>query len=310
MSKITVRNLIDDLKLKEIISPDNKAEETYITEKELNRPGIQLAGYFDYFTPERIQIIGKTEYTFFGNFTNKHRLKTLDEYFSHDIPLVIVTRGLELKEEFYDYAEKHNVIVCSTDQATTRFINRLSWYLEDKMAPNETVHGVLVDINGVGVLIRGESGIGKSETALELIQNGNRLIADDAVDIKRVDDGLVVGQAPEILRNYLEIRGIGIIDVQSLYGARAMNTSKKIDLVVYLENWKPGKYYDRLGLDRDYEYMLGEKIEKLVVPVRPGRNAALILEVAAMNYRQRQLGNDAAVEFSNKLTVAIKNNEK
>ena len=188
MSKITVRNLIDDLKLKEIISPDNKAEETYITEKELNRPGIQLAGYFDYFTPERIQIIGKTEYTFFGNFTNKHRLKTLDEYFSHDIPLVIVTRGLELKEEFYDYAEKHNVIVCSTDQATTRFINRLSWYLEDKMAPNETVHGVLVDINGVGVLIRGESGIGKSETALELIQNGNRLIADDAVEIKRVDE--------------------------------------------------------------------------------------------------------------------------
>ena len=298
MSKITVRNLIDDLKLKEIISPDNKAEETYITEKELNRPGIQLAGYFDYFTPERIQIIGKTEYTFFGNFTNKHRLKT------------IVTRGLELKEEFYDYAEKHNVIVCSTDQATTRFINRLSWYLEDKMAPNETVHGVLVDINGVGVLIRGESGIGKSETALELIQNGNRLIADDAVEIKRVDDGLVVGQAPEILRNYLEIRGIGIVDIQSLYGARAMNTSKKIDLVVYLENWKPGKYYDRLGLDRDYEYMLGEKVEKLVVPVRPGRNTALILEVAAMNYRQRQLGNDAAVEFSNKLTVAIKNNEK
>ena len=149
-----------------------------------------------------------------------------------------------------------------------------------------------------------------SETALELIQNGNRLVADDAVEIKRVDDGLVVGQAPEILRNYLEIRGIGIIDVQSLYGARAMNMSKKIDLVVYLESWKPGKYYDRLGLDKDYEYMLGEKIEKLVVPVRPGRNTALILEVAAMNYRQRQLGNDAAVEFSNKLTVAIKNNEK
>lgn len=226
------------------------------------------------------------------------------------MPLVIVTRGLELKEEFYDYAEKHNVIVCSTDLATTRFINRLSWYLEDKMAPQETIHGVLVDVNGVGVLIRGESGIGKSETALELIQNGNRLVADDAVEIKRVDDGLVVGQAPEILRNYLEIRGIGIIDVQSLYGARAMNMSKKIDLVVYLESWKPGKYYDRLGLDKDYEYMLGEKIEKLVVPVRPGRNTALILEVAAMNYRQRQLGNDAAVEFSNKLTVAIKNNEK
>nr|WP_314278874.1 HPr(Ser) kinase/phosphatase [uncultured Peptostreptococcus sp.] len=310
MSKITVRNLIEDLKLKKIICPDKKAEETYITEKELNRPGIQLAGYFDYFTPERIQIIGKTEYTFFGNFTHKHRSKTLDEYFSYDLPLVIVTRGLELREDFFEYAQKHNIIVCSTEQATTRFINRLSSYLEDKMAPQETIHGVLVDVNGVGVLIRGESGIGKSETALELIQNGNRLIADDAVEIKRVDDDLLVGQAPEILRNYLEIRGIGIIDIQSLYGARSMNTSKKIDLVVYLENWKPGNYYDRLGLDRDYEYMLGEKVEKLVVPVKPGRNTAMILEVAAMNYRQRQLGNDAAVEFSNKLTVAIKNNEK
>ena len=164
---------------------------------------------------------------FFGNFTHKHRQKTLDEFFSHDMPLVIVTRGLELKEEFYDYAEKHNVIVCSTDLATTRFINRLSWYLEDKMAPQETIHGVLVDVNGVGVLIRGESGIGKSETALELIQNGNRLVADDAVEIKRVDDGLVVGQAPEILRNYLEIRGIGIIDVQSLLPVLMGKVSKE-----------------------------------------------------------------------------------
>lgn len=310
MQKVTVRELINELNLKEIISPPGKAEKTYITEKEINRPGIQLAGYFDYFTPERIQIIGKTEYTFFGNFSTEHREKTLEQFFSYDIPIVVITRGMKLRDDFYNYAIKNDIIVCSTEKITTRVINKLSAFLEDKMAPQETIHGVLVDINGVGVLIKGESSIGKSETALELIQNGNRLVADDAVEIKKVDDGLVTGQAPEILRNYLEIRGIGIIDIKSLYGARAVNMTKKIDLIVYLENWNPEKYYDRLGLDRDYEYILGEKVEKIVVPVKPGRNTAMVLEVAAMNFRQRQMGNDAAVEFSNKLTSVIKDKEK
>lgn len=310
MNKVTVRELIDDLKLKEIISPEGKAEGTIVTEREINRPGIQLAGYFDYFTPERIQIIGKTEYTFFGSFEEEERETTLSKFFSYDIPIVIVTRGMELREDFYRWAGKKGTIVCSTERETTRFINKLSSYLEDRMAPRETVHGVLVDINGVGVLIKGESSIGKSETALELVQNGNRLVADDAVEIKRSDDGILSGQAPEILRNYLEIRGIGIIDIKSLYGARSVNPRKKIDLVAYLESWDQGKYYDRLGLDKDYEYILDTKIEKIVVPVKPGRNIAMVLEVAAMNYRQRQLGNDAAIEFSNKLTNAIENNGK
>lgn len=307
--KVTVRDLIDDLNLDEIICPVGKAEKIEINEKEINRPGIQLAGYFDYFTPDRIQIIGKTEYTFFGNFDSKHREKTLEKYFSHDIPIVIVTRGMGLRPDFHKWAEKTNTIVCSTDRVTTRFINKLSSYLEDKMAPRETVHGVLVDINGVGVLIKGESSIGKSETALELIQNGNRLVADDAVEIKRVDDGLLIGTAPEILRHYLEIRGIGILDIKSLYGARSVNISKRIDMVVHLEAWDPEKYYDRLGLDREYEYILGEKIEKLIVPVKPGRNTAMVLEVAAMNFRQRSMGNDSAKEFSNKLRKVIYNNE-
>ncbi len=310
MKKVTVRELIDDLKLKEIICPEGKAEKMIITEKEINRPGIQLAGYFDYFTPERIQIIGKTEYTFFGNFDEESRDNTLSQYFSYDIPIVIVTRGMELREDFFKWASKMGTIVCSTKKETTRFINKLSSYLEERMAPTQTVHGVLVDINGVGVLIKGESSIGKSETALELVQNGNRLVADDAVEIKRSDDGVLIGQSPELLRNYLEIRGIGIIDIRSLYGARSINPRKRVDLVAYLESWNPEKYYDRLGLDKDYEYILDTKIEKIVVPVKPGRNIAMVLEVAAMNYRQRQLGNDAAIEFSNKLTDVIENKGK
>ncbi|WP_091974964.1 HPr(Ser) kinase/phosphatase [Peptostreptococcus russellii] len=310
MKKVTVRELIDDLKLKEIICPEGKAEKMIITEKEINRPGIQLAGYFDYFTPERIQIIGKTEYTFFGNFDEESRDNTLSQYFSYDIPIVIVTRGMELREDFFKWASKMGTIVCSTKKETTRFINKLSSYLEERMAPTQTVHGVLVDINGVGVLIKGESSIGKSETALELVQNGNRLVADDAVEIKRSDDGVLIGQSPELLRNYLEIRGIGIIDIRSLYGARSINPRKRVDMIAYLESWNPEKYYDRLGLDKDYEYILDTKIEKIVVPVKPGRNIAMVLEVAAMNYRQRQLGNDAAIEFSNKLTDVIENKGK
>ncbi|WAW15350.1 HPr(Ser) kinase/phosphatase [Peptostreptococcus equinus] len=308
--KVSVKDLIDDLNLKVIIAPKGKAENTFIYDREINRPGIQLAGYFDYFTPERIQIIGKTEYNFFGEFSEEHRKKTLEKLFSYDLPIVVVTRGMELREDFFYYAKKYNTIVCSTDKLTTKFMNNLSTYLEDRMAPTETVHGVLVDVNGVGVLIKGESSIGKSETALELVQSGNRLVADDAVEIKKLDDGFLLGTAPEILRHYLEIRGVGIIDIKNLYGARAVKLKKKIDIVVYLENWNPDKFYDRLGLDRDKEEILGESIDKITIPVKPGRNTAMVLEVAAMNFRQREMGDDAALEFSDKLTSVIKKNEE
>jgi len=309
-ANVTVKDLIEDLGLEVLTGKKSAAEDIVITEKEVNRPGIQLAGYFDYFTPERIQIIGKTEYTFFGNFSTEHREKALSEYFSYDIPLIVVTRGMELRDDFYKFAKESDIIVCSTESTTTRFINKLSSYLEDRMAPLETVHGVMVDINGVGVLIKGESSIGKSETALELVQNGNRLVADDAVEIKRIDDDFLTASAPEILKHYLEIRGIGIIDVKKLYGARAVKPTKKIDLIAYLESWNPDKFYDRLGLDREYEDLLGVKIEKIVVPVKPGRNTAMVLEVAAMNYRQREMGDDAALEFSDKLSNEIEKNKQ
>ena len=222
-------------------------------------------------------------------------------------PVLIVSRDLEVKPDVIEFAKKYDRIVVSTKRNTTRLINRLSNYLDDKLAPRTTIHGVLVDIYGIGVLIKGESSIGKSETALELIQRGHRLVADDAVEIKKLDDSLLVGQAPEVLRHFMEIRGLGIIDVKSLYGVGATKTSKMIDLVIHLEGWDENKYYDRLGLDKEYEQILGVSTEKLVVPVKPGRNTAMVLEVAAMNYRQRGMGYDSAHEFTKKLSQLIDN---
>ena len=185
--------------------------------------------------------------------------------------------------------EKYNRVVLATKRNTTRLINRLSSYLDSKLSPTTSVHGVLVDVYGVGVLIRGESSVGKSETALELVQRGHRLVADDAVEITKIDENILIGQSPEVLRHFMEIRGIGIIDVRSMYGVGAVKDSKVIDIIIRLENWNDNTYYDRLGLDKEYEEILGIDIEKLVVPVKPGRNTAMILEVAAMNFRQKRM---------------------
>ena len=207
-------------------------------------------------------------------------------------------------------AKKHNRVVLATKRNTTRLINKLSNYLDSKLSPMTTIHGVLVDVFGVGVLIRGESSVGKSETALELIQRGHRLIADDAVEITKVDENILMGQSPEVLRHFMEIRGIGIIDVRSMYGIGAVKDSKVIDLVIRLESWNDTTYYDRLGLDKEYEEILGINIEKLVVPVKPGRNTSMILEVAAMNFRQKRMGYDSAKEFTKKLATLIDNKHK
>lgn len=233
------------------------------------------------------------------------REEVLDRFFSYEIPALIISRDLEIKPDVIEKAKKYKRILLSTNRNTTRLINRLSNYLDNKLAPHTTIHGVLVDIYGIGVLIKGESSIGKSETALELIQRGNRLVADDAVEIRKLDESMLVGQSPELIRHFLEIRGIGIIDVRSLYGVGAIKNSKMIDLVVHLEAWDETKYYGRLGLDKEYEEILGVNVEKLVVPVKPGRNTAMILEVAAMNFRQRGMGYDAAQEFTKKLSKLI-----
>jgi len=301
--RVSISQLMRDLNLEVVYMPEK--EEYFVESEDVNRTGLPLAGYFEYFPYERIQIIGKTEYTYFQNISKKEREEVLDKFFSYEIPVLIVTRGLEVDKDIIKKAKKYQRIVLSSKSNTTRFINRLSNYLDSKLAPHVTIHGVLVDVYGIGVLIKGESSIGKSETALELIQKGHRLVADDAVEIRKVDESRLVGQAPELLKHYMEIRGIGIIDVKSLYGVGAIKNQKAIDLVIELENWNQKKYYDRLGLDREYEEILGKEIEKLVIPVKPGRNTSMIIEVAAMNFRQKGMGIDAAKEFTEKLSQAI-----
>ena len=301
--RVSISQLMRDLNLEVVYMPEK--EEYFVESEEVNRTGLPLAGYFEYFPYERIQIIGKTEYTYFQNISKKEREEVLDKFFSYEIPVLIVTRGLEVDKDIIKKAKKYQRIVLSSKSNTTRFIIRLSNYLDSKLAPHVTIHGVLVDVYGIGVLIKGESSIGKSETALELIQKGHRLVADDAVEIRKVDESRLVGQAPELLKHYMEIRGIGIIDVKSLYGVGAIKNQKAIDLVIELENWNQKKYYDRLGLDREYEEILGKEIEKLVIPVKPGRNTSMIIEVAAMNFRQKGMGIDAAKEFTEKLSQAI-----
>ena len=301
--RVSISQLMRDLNLEVVYMPEK--EEYFVESEDVNRTGLPLAGYFEYFPYERIQIIGKTEYTYFQNISKKEREEVLDKFFSYEIPVLIVTRGLEVDKDIIKKAKKYQRIVLSSKSNTTRFINRLSNYLDSKLAPHVTIHGVLVDVYGIGVLIKGDSSIGKSETALELIQKGHRLVADDAVEIRKVDESRLVGQAPELLKHYMEIRGIGIIDVKSLYGVGAIKNQKAIDLVIELENWNQKKYYDRLGLDREYEEILGKEIEKLVIPVKPGRNTSMIIEVAAMNFRQKGMGIDAAKEFTEKLSQAI-----
>ena len=231
--KVSISQLIDDLDLEVVYMPEEK--EYYVESEDVNRTGLPLAGYFEYFPYERIQIIGKTEYTYFKNINKDKREIILDKFFSYEIPVLIVTRDLDVDSDIIKKAKKYNRVVLSSKCSTTRFINRLSNYLDNKLAPHVTMHGVLVDVYGIGVLIKGESSIGKSETALELIQKGHRLVADDAVEIRKVDDSRLVGQAPELLKHYMEIRGIGIIDVKSLYGVGAIKNQKAIDLVIELK---------------------------------------------------------------------------
>ncbi|MGL6108113.1 HPr(Ser) kinase/phosphatase [Romboutsia sp.] len=301
--RVSIKEIIEKLNLEVVHMPENK--DYYVYTQDINRPGLQFAGYFEYFAHDRIQIVGKSEYNYFSNMNDETRSKVLDEFFSYEVPALIVSRALEVKPDVIKYAKKHERVVLSTTRNTTRLVNTLSNYLDTKLAPHTTIHGVLVDVYGIGVLIKGESSIGKSETALELVQRGHRLVADDAVEIRKIDESILTGQSPELLRHFLEIRGIGIIDVRSLYGVGAVKNSKGIDIVVHLESWDENKYYDRLGLDKEYEEILELKVEKLVVPVKPGRNTAMVIEVAAMNFRQKGMGYDAAQEFTKKLAKLI-----
>ena len=290
---VTVETLIKDFDLEVLVEGEKGVE---ITVNDINRPGLQLAGFYNYFAPERLQVVGKAEWSFIGDMSRELRRKRVDKYFSFNSQCVVITRGLEPHEEFIKAAKKNKTRLLRTTSVTTSFISKMTIYLSDKFAPQTRLHGVLVDVYGIGILITGESGIGKSETALELIKRGHRLVTDDAVDIKEID-GELIGTSPRITIGMLEVRGIGIIDVTSLYGVSSVQESKDINLVIHFEHWKDNGDYDRLGINQDTQEILGVKVRKLKVPVRPGRNIAVIIEAAAVNYRHSLMSDISAVDI-------------
>ena len=274
------------------------AAKDYETKKivtyDVNRPAMQLAGFYNYFDPERIQIIGRVESTYLDTLSDADRLAAFERFMQYDIAALVICHGVQPFPECLEAAEKYDRTVFITPEDTSEFQAGVISSLRRHLAPRTTVHGVLVEIYGEGVLLTGDSGIGKSETALELIKRGHRLIADDAVEIKKVGRDRLVGDAPEMIRYYMELRGIGVVNVRRIYGIGAVKPESGIDLVVHLEPWEEGKAYDRLGLTSESEVILGVEIPRVTIPVRPGRNLAVILELAAMNNRQKKLGYNAA----------------
>ena len=301
---VTVEKLIKDFELEVLV--EGSGDEV-ITVSDVNRPGLQLSGFYNYFTPERIQVIGKAEWSFLDDMQVELRRKRLKKYFSFDMKCVIITRDLEPHEEFIKYAKNKNIWVLRTSLVTTKFISRLTIYMSDKLAPETRVHGVLVDVYGIGILITGESGIGKSEVALELIKRGHRLVTDDAVDIKEID-GELIGSSPKITIGMLEVRGIGIIDVSALYGLSSVLQQKDIKLVMHFEHWKNDGDYDRLGTNYEYMDILGTKVRKLTVPIRPGRNIAVIVEAAAVNFRYSLMSDETPVDIIESRINSISDN--
>lgn len=300
MKCITVDKLVKDLELEELNHLEGESKKIATTE--LVRPGIQLGGFFDHFAYERIQLIGKVEHRFISTLDEKTKRERFDQLLSYDIPCIIISRNLEPDKELMEAAERHQKKILRSSFNTTKLVSVLLNYLEDCLAPTITLHGVLMDIYGIGTLITGKSGIGKSETAIELIKRGHLLVADDAVEVKRIGHEYLVGCAPEITRHMLEVRGIGIIDAKSLFGVGAIKNKSNIHMVVELEEWDPDKTYDRLGIDERRREILGMKIEEMVIPVKPARNIAVIIEVAARNHRLKYMGYNAAKAFSERLT--------
>jgi HPr kinase/phosphorylase len=303
IKKTSVAELVKEFRLEVVCG--EAGMKRVITVADLYRPGLEMAGYFEYHPRERVQILGRTELSFLESLPSELRRERMKALCDVETPCICITRGLEVPPELLEAAEKAGMPVLRSNLATTILISRLTGYLENRLAPSTTIHGVLVDVYGIGVLISGSSGIGKSETALELIKRGHRLVADDAVEIRQTEDHVLTGNAPELIRHLLEIRGVGIINVMTLFGAGAVRTFKKISLVVKLEIWQQEKQYDRLGLDEEMTRIIDTDLPLVTIPVRPGRNLAVIIEVAAMNYRLKQMGYNAALQFTNKLTESL-----
>ena len=281
----------------------------HIAISDISRPGLEMAGYFTHYPANRVQLLGKTELSFFDMLLPHERIERMKKLCSPETPAIIISHDMNVPEELKIASNEEHVPVLTAKMATTRFSSLLTNFLESKLAPTTAVHGVLVDIYGVGILITGKSGVGKSETALELVKRGHRLVADDCVEIRQEAENTLIGNAPKLIEHLLEIRGIGIIDIMTLFGASAIRSFKRISMVIDLEIWDKNKTYDRLGIEEEKMKIIDTDLTKNTIPVRPGRNLAVIIEVAAMNYRLKRMGVNAAEEFSNRLNDVISQNE-
>ncbi|MCL2616123.1 MAG: HPr(Ser) kinase/phosphatase [Defluviitaleaceae bacterium] len=307
MYSIKLQELIDKFELR-IITQHADIASKLVTIAEVNRPALQLTGYYDYFKPERLQIIGMVEYTYICKMPSNQRRETFEKLCSYSFPAIILSRKLNPFPELLEAAEAHNIPVLQYRNSTSELMGELVRWLRVKLAPRTTQHGVLLDVFGEGILLLGESGVGKSETALELIHRGHRLVADDSVEIKKVSNQTLVGSCPDIIRYFIELRGIGIIDVKQMFGVESVKDTQTIDLVIQLEFWDKNKEYDRLGATEEYMEILGNKVVCCRIPIRPGRNLAIICESAAINHRQKKMGYNSAHVLTQRVMENINGN--
>lgn len=290
---------VEEFDLK-VLHKGSNYEEAEIEVPDLNRPGLQFHHFYEYFEPKRLQVVGFAENNYLMSLSSEERRRSLDSLFAYDIPALVLCRGLECSEECMASAMEYGRTILQSDEITVKFTTLVTEHLDRVLAKCITRHGVLLDVHGEGVMITGESGVGKSETAIELIMRGHRLVADDAVELRRISD-TIVGTAPALIQNYIELRGIGIIDVRQLFGMRTIKQHSHVDMIVHLEPWDQTKFYDRLGIEDHFTEILGVQVPIVTIPVRPGRNLATIIEVAAMNNRNRRYGYNAAAELSRRI---------
>lgn len=307
---VTVEELVKNNPTLKVVEGDKFLQDRKIAVSDISRPGLELTGYFDFYPEERIQLLGRTEISYAAHLDHDLRLKVFTKMATDHTPCFIVSRDLPIPDELLQAAEMAKIPVLHSSMATTHLSSVLTQYLDEQLAPRKSIHGVLVEIYGMGVLIVGNSGVGKSETALDLVKRGHRLIADDRVDVYQKDEKTIVGEAPKILKHLMEIRGIGIIDIMNLFGAGSVKDSSEIQLITRLENWDPKSNYDRLGFNEQTQEIFGVKVPQVTLPVKVGRNLAIIIEVAAMNFRAKKMGYDASQKFEQNLTELISDNSQ
>ncbi len=305
---VRLKKLCKEFSLETIYTPKDP-NDILISSADVNRPGMYFAGFYEFFDNKRIQIVGKSEHGYLDLMEENARRAILEKFFAERPVCVMFTRGLDIFPEVYEFAKQYEVAVLRTQDSTSAFQSALISILNVELAPRITRHGVLVEVYGEGILLLGESGVGKSETAIELVKRGHRLIADDAVEIRRVSNRTLIGTSPENIRHFLELRGVGIINARRIFGMGSVKVTEKIDLIINLELWDQTKMYDRMGLETEYTTILGIDIPSTTIPVKPGRNLAIIIEVAAMNHRQKKMGYNAAQELLNKLSASQEENE-